>query len=346
MRMAALRYRTRNLLRYLDGFSHTCIMVVGDIMIDQYIWGKVDRISPEAPVPVVEVTSESLLLGGAANVVHNIHTLDAKCCVCGVVGNDDMGKHVMGLLQALGIANSGVLIEEDRPTTIKTRVIAHSQQVVRYDRESRKEISDASVERLMANIRHHIDEVDGVIISDYGKGVISQDLLTELLSLARDRGKIVTVDPKVSHFTDYQGVTAITPNHQEAEQAAGIFIHDENSLIRAGQAIRDRLNCDMVLITRGEMGMTLIEKENKIAHIPTSAREVFDVTGAGDTVIASFTLALATGAPSAEAAVISNFAAGAVVGEIGTACVSLEALRGVIRSRGLNKAAKIRGGYR
>ncbi len=321
-------------------------MVVGDIMIDQYIWGKVDRISPEAPVPVVEVTSESLRLGGAANVVHNIHTLGAKSCICGVVGTDNMGKHVMGLLEALGIANSGVLFEEDRPTTIKTRVIAHNQQVVRYDRESRKEISNASVERLTANIRQHIDDVDGIIISDYGKGVVSRNLLSELLNLARDRGKIVTVDPKVGHFANYQGVTAITPNQNEAELAEGIFINDENSLIQAGQAIRDRLNCEMVLITRGEMGMTLFEKGNKVTQIPTSAREVFDVTGAGDTVIASFTLALATGAPPVEAAVISNFSAGVVVGEIGTACVSMEALRRVIRSQGSNKAAQIIGGSR
>jgi len=335
MKMAPLRYKTRDVLQYLDGFSNAGIMVVGDMMIDHYIWGKVERISPEAPVPVVQVTSESMRLGGAANVVHNIHTLGAKSCMCGVVGNDDMGRHMMGLLEALRIANSGILFEDDRPTTVKTRVIAHNQQVVRYDRENRKEISSASMERLMANIHHHIDKVDGIIISDYGKGIITLRLLKELITLARDRGKIVTVDPKVTHFANYRGVTAITPNHYEAEQAAGILIHDENSLARVGHELRKKLNCEMVLITRGEMGMTLFEKEDRITHIPTYARDVFDVTGAGDTVIACFTLALATGAPPIEAAIISNFAAGLAVREVGTACVSMEKLRQAIRSRGL-----------
>jgi len=236
------------------------------------------------------------------------------------------------MLKALGIADSDILFEDDRPTTVKTRVIAHSQQVVRYDRESRKEISDSTVERLMENIRHHISHVDGIIISDYGKGVISQKLLTELIALAVDRGKIITVDPKVNHFAGYRGVTAITPNHFEAEQAAGIPIQDENSLIQVGLELRKRLNCEMILITRGEMGMTLFEKGDRITHIATAAREVFDVTGAGDTVIACFTLALAAGAPPADAAVVANFAAGVVVGEVGTASVSMEKLRLAVRS--------------
>ena len=312
----------------IDRFSKTRVLVVGDIVLDHYIWGKVSRISPEAPVPVVNVTRENLLLGGSTNVVQNIHALGGRVSVCGVIGRDEAGSQVLRLLRGRGIETDGLIETDDRPTTIKTRVIAHNQQVVRFDRETRDRIGKEIHERIFDHVKRHVAEgLDGIIVSDYCKGVVTADLVRAIVRVARKNGIIVSVDPKVAHFGMYRGVTILTPNINEASIGARIEIEDEDSLLSAGALLLGRLNCDAVLITRGEQGMSLFEHGGKVTHIPTVAREVFDVTGAGDTVIGALTLAMASGAGMVDAARISNYAAGIVVGIVGTASVKPEELK-------------------
>lgn len=313
----------------LDNFPNARVLVIGDIMVDEYIWGKVSRISPEAPVPVVNVTKETLLLGGAANVVNNIRALGGRVSLAGVIGPDDMGRKVVHELRRIGVDTEGVIVEKERPTTVKTRIVAHSQQMVRYDRESKSIINPDSIQKLVSYLRSRLDAIDAIVISDYSKGVISEDLLKEVLGIAQ--GKTIVVDPKIGNFPFYSGVTAITPNHHEAAEGAGININNEKDVIRAGQAIIERLKCKSVLVTRGEEGMSLFEENGDVTHIPTVAKEVYDVTGAGDTVISAFTLALAAGAGFKEAAYLSNYAAGIVVGKVGTATVTADEIREVIR---------------
>jgi rfaE bifunctional protein kinase chain/domain len=312
----------------IDRFAGARILVVGDIVLDHYIWGKVSRISPEAPVPVVNVTRESLLLGGATNVVQNIHALGGSVSVCGVIGSDEAGGQVLRLLRGRGIQTDGLIETDDRPTTIKTRVIAHNQQVVRFDRETRDRIGKETHLRVFDHVRRRVTEgLDGIVVSDYSKGVVTADLVRDIVRIARKNGIIVSVDPKVNHFGMYRGVTILTPNVNEASIGSRIEIEDEDSLLRAGALLLKRLGCDAVLITRGEQGMSLFERGGKVIHIPTVAREVFDVTGAGDTVIGALTLAMASGASMVDAARISNYAAGIVVGVVGTASVKPEELR-------------------
>lgn len=312
----------------IDRFSKTRVLVVGDIVLDHYIWGKVSRISPEAPVPVVNVTRENLLLGGATNVVQNIHALGGRVSVCGVIGRDEAGSQVLGLLRGRGIETDGLIETDDRPTTIKTRVIAHNQQVVRFDRETRDRIGKEIHQRIFDQVKRRVAEgLDGIVVSDYCKGVVTADLVRAIVRVARKNGIIVSVDPKVAHFGMYRGVTILTPNVNEASIGARIEIEDEDSLLRAGALLLKRLDCDAVLITRGEQGMSLFEHGGKVTHIPTVAREVFDVTGAGDTVIGALTLAMASGAGMVDAARISNYAAGIVVGIVGTASVKPEELK-------------------
>ncbi|MFH2011376.1 MAG: D-glycero-beta-D-manno-heptose-7-phosphate kinase [Pseudomonadota bacterium] len=310
----------------ISKFKESKILVIGDIMVDQFVWGKVSRISPEAPVPVVSVTSESLLLGGAANVVNNIYSLGGNVLVCGVVGNDDMGNKLIDDLKVMGIDTDGIIVEDSRPTTVKTRIVAHSQQVVRYDRENISEITLDSMQKVILYLKKNLNDLNAIIISDYGKGVISGQLIREILHLANNNGKIISVDPKVEKFSFYKDVTVITPNNMEAGEAAGIEIKDENTLLRVGEILLNKLACKLLLITRGEEGMTLFEDNGDVTHIPTLAKEVYDVTGAGDTVISALTLALTVGASLKEAAVIANYAAGIVVGEVGTATVTRDEL--------------------
>lgn len=307
-------------------------MVIGDLIMDEFIWGKVERISPEAPVPVVNVTSESLRLGGAGNVLNNVYDLGAKVFVCGIIGNDDMGKKMLQQLRQMGISTEGVIVEKDRVTTVKTRVIAHHQQVVRFDRESKEASNSLSMEKIIIYLKKQLPGLDAVIISDYQKGMISQELLNEILPLIRKEGKIISVDPKPKHFSFYQGVTVITPNQKEASLATGIEIEGEESLISTGRSIINTLKCKAVLITRGEEGMTLFEEGGAITHIPTVAKEVYDVTGAGDTVISAYTLALVAGSNFLEAAMLSNYAAGIVISKLGTATVSREELKNAIKN--------------
>lgn len=315
--------------KIINSFKDRNILIIGDIILDRYIFGKVNRISPEAPVPVVDVSRETFLLGGAANVANNIIALGGKVTVSGVVGKDRAGDVVRELLTESGI-NSDGLIEDNRPTTVKSRVIAHNQQVVRFDREDSRKLDGKALTKFLEYIRKALPQFDAVIISDYKKGVVTAALIKSVVKFAKQKKTFVAVDPKVGHFHLYKDVSIITPNLMEASQGSGIDIKDENSLLKAGKALLTRLSCMSVLITRGEEGMSLFERDGakgiKVTHIPTVAVKVFDVTGAGDTVIAAFTLAHAAGASLRDAAVISNHAAGIVVGEVGTAVATPETL--------------------
>jgi rfaE bifunctional protein kinase chain/domain len=325
-------YPTTDLLTYIDGFPKAGVLVVGDVMVDEFIWGNVQRISPEAPVPVVEVQREVLLLGGAANVVNNIRALGGSVFVAGVVGNDAMGRHLVSELNKVAVDAAGIVVLSERPTTVKTRVIAHRQQMVRFDREMKGTIDRGTTEQILSYARSLKDRINSVVISDYGKGVINSGLVGGLVDFAKGANLTVSVDPKVENFSIYTGVTVITPNHHEAAHGMGNKITDEESLLSTGRLILERLGCDNVLITQGEEGMTLFERGGDVVHIPTVAREVFDVTGAGDTVISALTLAAAAGARIRDAAVISNYAAGVVVGKVGTAVVTGEELKEAILS--------------
>lgn len=316
---------------FLRLFRGKRILVVGDIILDRYIWGKVNRISPEAPVPIVEVTDDTFLLGGAANVANNIVSLGGSATVAGVIGKDRAGEVVKDLLRERKIDLA--LFEDPRPTTIKTRVIAHNQQVVRFDKEDRATVSGKVLEGILDYLRASLREYDAVILSDYKKGVISKSLISEILRMTRPLKMFVAVDPKVGHFHLYHGVSVITPNLSEASHGSGIEIVDEDSLIRAGKRLLKKLSCKAVLITRGEDGMSLFTNDT-VTHIPTVARHVYDVTGAGDTVIATFTLSHAAGATLEESAMIANHAAGIVVGEVGTAAVTPDKLRQSLRLAG------------
>lgn len=324
------------LLKYLEKFSGVRVLVVGDLMVDNYIWGNVSRISPEAPVPVVEVTEESIRLGGAANVFNNIIALDGRAELCGVIGPDEPGRWLQGEVKRCGASPDGLVVEPGRPTIQKTRIVAHSQQVVRFDREKRQPIASSSERKIFEFISDQIestqDRFDCLILSDYAKGVITQGLVKDLLHLTQKNGIPVVVDPKVSHMDYYREVTVVTPNHLEASQASGVEITDERSLMEAGQRLLKRLNSEAVLITRGERGMSLFEKNGAITHIPAMAKAVFDVTGAGDTVVSTLALALGSGASLLEAASLANHAAGVVVGIVGTATVSREMLRDAVNS--------------
>lgn len=315
-------------------FANKRLMVVGDLLLDQFIWGEVSRISPEAPVPVVWVKNEGFMPGGACNVANNLAKLGANVSLVGVVGRDDKAGILKDLLNERDISVGGVITDNQRPTILKTRVIAHHQQVVRIDRESLEPLSGSMIEKMVEYVKAEINNVDGVIIEDYGKGVITPALLKIIVPLARKRGKIVAVDPKESHFKYYEGASVITPNNHEASKMAGFTIKDEATLRKAGEKLLKELKLDVALITLGENGMAVFEKGKKLHHkIPTVAREVFDVSGAGDTVIAVYTLAMVSGASPIVAAHLANCAAGIVVGKVGVAVVSKEELLAGLKER-------------
>ena len=299
-------------------FSKTGILVIGDLMIDQYIWGKVRRISPEAPVPVVEVTEEETLLGGAANVANNVLSLGGKVFITGAIGMDDKGKILINKLEEKGFGTDGIIIDENRSTTVKTRVIAHSQQVVRFDREIKSDIGKSTISSILAYVKNCLPDIKGIIISDYSKGLITKTLIRKLVELTESK-VFIAVDPKIGHFDYYKGVDLITPNTGEASFGSGITIKDDETLAAAGDILLKKLQCKAVIITRGDEGMTLFERNGHITSIPTCAREVYEVSGAGDTVIATLTLSHSAGAELKEAANIANHAAGVVVGKVGTA---------------------------
>ena len=316
----------------IDKFPSRRILVVGDVIMDEYLWGRVERISPEAPVPVVEVEAEAddRRLGGAGNVVSNIIALGGQALLFGVIGKDPVGAEVVRKLSQLNSGADGIVVEDWRPTTIKTRIWAHSQQVVRVDRERREPVSEGSIKKILAKFEEQLDPSDAIVVADYGKGVVTQSLMDGIRSLTRGSGTILVVDPKVRNLSLYKEVTGITPNNNEAQLMSGIQIADDQSLRRAGARLLEELGCQMVLITQGDKGMTLFEGDGQTTQIRTVARKVFDVSGAGDTVTGTFTLALAAGLTAKQAAELSNLAAGIVVGEVGTATVPAARLKKVL----------------
>jgi rfaE bifunctional protein kinase chain/domain len=312
--------RRAKLAGLLRGFRGQRILVLGDLMLDKYIWGAVSRISPEAPVPVVEVHSDSSCLGGAGNVGHNLESLGARPILVGVVGRDEPGRWIRAHVSD----RRGVMVDEKRPTTIKTRIIAHHQQVVRVDQERRGRLSGALEKRILDFVR--ATRCRGIIVSDYNKGLLTSTLVPAVLALARERRLPVFVDPKVEHFPLFGSVTLIAPNHHEAERIVQHECRTDGQVEKAGREILDRISARYLILKRGEQGMTVIERGRRPIHIPAIAKEVFDVTGAGDTVIATASLALLAGATIQEAAVLANAAAAIVVGKIGTATVSVREL--------------------
>lgn len=330
---------SRRTQKIIDNFQGKRLIVLGDFMLDEFIWGEVRRISPEAPVPVVEVKRESWEAGGAGNVVSNLMALGGQVIPIGVIGNDTAGEKLRRRFAEQGANPDFLILDEERPTTLKTRIVAHHQQMIRADRETKNPIAEKIEDQLVSAFSEVLKNVDAVIVSDYDKGVLTPRVLEKTLNLARE--KIVCLDPKIKNFSFYHPVTVITPNQMEAERATGIEIVDNDSLNLAARKIHWLLHCPNVLITRGENGMSLFEVENgagRITHIPTSARDVYDVTGAGDTVIATLALALAAGAEIAEAANIANHAAGLVVGKVGTATVSrIELLRAALSETSIGK---------
>jgi D-glycero-beta-D-manno-heptose-7-phosphate kinase len=305
------------------------ILVVGDVMLDQFIWGGVSRISPEAPVPVVDFSRESFMPGGAANVARNLVSLETPAELFGVIGSDEAARKLQKLLGEQNIGCAGLVKNRARHTSIKTRIVAHQQQVVRIDRETRGALDPQTTGKLLAEFKARLAGADAAIVGDYGKGVVTQPLLNEIKSLCRERGIWLSLDPKPVHDLNLNGLSLITPNRKEAFELADLPDDTKNenpfadkNLMLVAERLLNELRPAVLLITLGELGMLLCQRNQKPFHIPTVAQEVFDVSGAGDTVIATFTLAIAAGASPLEAAMLSNHAAGIVVGKVGTATTS------------------------
>ncbi len=322
--------RVKNLL---SSIKQSKIIVIGDMILDEYIWGSVSRISPEAPVPVVDFIRESFMPGGAANVARNLAVLGANTAVFGVIGKDRAGEKLLNLLKEYNVDCSGVISSQFRPTSIKTRIIAAQQQVVRLDRESKDDIDGKITEKILERIKTVYDRPDAIIIGDYGKGVVTQTLIDNLRTYCRENGIWLSLDPKPVHRLEIRKMSLITPNRKEAFELASCPDRGKKSdpledkdLIYVAETLLNNLSPAILLITLGEQGMLLCQRDNSPFHIPTVAKEVFDVSGAGDTVIATFTLAITAGASPVEAAIFSNHAAGIVVGKIGTAAVTPEEL--------------------
>jgi D-beta-D-heptose 7-phosphate kinase/D-beta-D-heptose 1-phosphate adenosyltransferase len=300
------------------------VLVLGDVMLDEFVWGDVTRISPEAPVPVVDVRRESVHLGGAANVLANLVALGARGAVVGVVGKDGPGERLQVELRELG-SQDGLIVDDTRRSTTKTRIIAHSQLVVRADRESRIPVTSKIEDQIIASLKEALKQADAFVVSDYDKGVVTPRILREILPVAYEQVPVL-IDPKLRNFNEYRPATLVTPNHLEALRMSDSEDHSDDGSHTAARVIREKLGCDAVLITRGDRGMMLLEGDGGPVYVETAAREVYDVTGAGDTVIAALACALACGATMIEAASFANRAAGIVVGKVGTATASAEEL--------------------
>jgi len=334
-----IRMRERKkLVSILKAFPRVKLLVVGDIMMDRSILGKVSRISPEAPVPVIIAETEDFNLGGAANVAHNIRSLGGTVSLCGIVGDDENGKKIYRKIVERGIRTQGIFIEQGRQTTVKTRIIAHHphyQQLVRVDRETTDHLKASTFRSLSEFLTEKIEDFDGVVFSDYGKGLLTRKLIQTIVKKAKKSKKLIMVDPKLKNFFFYKGATVITPNTNEASEASRIPATDQSSVEKMGRSLLKRLKCNALVITQGEKGMTIFEPRQKPYPVPTVAKEVYDVTGAGDTVIGTMALALGTGRRVSvkDAASLANYAAGIVVGKVGTAIVSSEELLKVIKEK-------------
>jgi D-beta-D-heptose 7-phosphate kinase/D-beta-D-heptose 1-phosphate adenosyltransferase len=320
--------------RWLDSSSQRrrpTILVVGDVMCDTYLTGKVSRISPEAPVPIFASVERRHVLGGAANVAANLRALGCQVAIVGVVGADASGQWLREQMQAQGIMDTGLLVDTSRPTTEKTRLIAGQQHLLRLDSESQAPLAPALVSHALQYVESLMPAIDGIVCSDYRKGVCSPTLLTPVFAMAKATGHPIFVDPKVEDFTCYRGATVLTPNLEEVERASGMAIHDEDALATAATLLLQRSQALALLVTRGKDGMTLFQPPQPPVHIPTRAREVFDVTGAGDTVIATFSMAMLDGLSMVDAAQLANAAAGVVVGKLGTAVIQPDELQSALR---------------
>lgn len=300
-----------------ENFKKKKIVVLGDMMLDCYYWGNVKRISPEAPVPVVEVESESFKFGGAANVAFNIETLGGNPIPIGVIGKDNFGYIFSSLLTDAKIDSHALIFDKERPTTAKTRVIAHNQHVVRIDKESTDYISKHNQNKIVEYLAESIDEIDGIILQDYNKGVLTPSLIERVIELANKNNVLITVDPKFNNFFHYKNVTVFKPNRKEAEDVLGMKIRNDEDILIAGEKLLSKLECKYLLLTLGEEGISIFEKGKEVKRMPTKARKVADVSGAGDTVISTLTIALAAGANIVEASYLANYAAGIVCEEVG-----------------------------
>lgn len=321
----------RRLRDIVGRFDQGRILVVGDCMLDHWIWGSVSRISPEAPVPVVDVERSTYTCGGAANVVYNLCSLGAHCSVVGIVGDDDAGGRLRTMLGGQGADVRGLLVDADRPTTTKTRIIAHSQQVVRFDTELRAPLGAAVVEALVASADEHLDTCGGLLISDYNKGVVCSEVVQAFVQAARRKGIPVVAGPKPENVGLFDQVTVIALNEKEAHAATGARARSEEEAVAAGRALLQRTGASAVLITRGDRGMSLIEAGRKPHHVPAHARQVYDVSGAGDTVVSVLTLALLAGATFQEAVQLANCAAAVVVQKVGTATATVDEIVDTVR---------------
>ncbi len=308
----------KTLKSIMDGFKKKKILVIGDIMLDHYIHGSVDRISPEAPVPVLEVKREEYRLGGSANVAENLITLGAEVCIIGIVGNDQPGKQILKQLKGKKIDTQGVFVSEERPTTVKTRIIANQQQIVRIDKEKHEDIPSSMEKTILGKVISLINTYDAVIMEDYNKGLLTEHMIESIISLCNKSKKLVAVDPKFKNFFAYRNCTVFKPNFSELQKNLGIMIETEDQFQEAVAKLEERIKAKYLIITRGEKGLTVFSKGSKVVSIPTFAREIFDVSGAGDTVISTLTLGLAAGCDIETAALIANHAAGVVCGKIGT----------------------------
>jgi rfaE bifunctional protein kinase chain/domain len=307
-------------------FAGKRIAVVGDMMLDGYFWGDVKRISPEAPVPVLEVEEEFFRFGGAANVALNVLTLGGIPVPVGVIGKDSYGKIFSSLLNEKKIEETGIIIDDERPTTTKTRVIANSQHVVRIDKESKAYISNKIEQQILSFIESSVGSIDGIILQDYNKGILTPALISKIISLANKKNILITVDPKFENFFEYKNVTVFKPNRKETESVLGIRIKSDDDISSAGKTLLHKLNSNYVLLTLGEGGIVVFERGDKERRMPTKARKVADVSGAGDTVISTLTIALASGADIYESSFLANYAAGIVCGEVGIVPIDKEKL--------------------
>lgn len=318
-----IKLSAADIMACLEEFTKARVLIIGDVMMDEYLTGDADRISPEAPVPVVRIESEKQLVGGAGNVARNITSLGGKATLVGVRGGDSAGRGLEQCLHEDRVIFS-LLSLSNRPTTIKTRILARQQQVLRFDREASDPLNEQDTRALLGLIAEHLPDCSAVVISDYGKGVISQMLMYELAKLIHEGGRNlpVLVDPKPENFPFYQGVTILTPNTKETGESVHMPVHSQEDIIKAGREIMRRLNCRHLLTTLGGSGMAVFEDADTVWHIPTSARQVFDVTGAGDTVISVLALGMAAGQPLLHSCLLANYAAGVVVGQVGAATVT------------------------
>jgi rfaE bifunctional protein kinase chain/domain len=309
-----------------NNFGGKKIAVVGDMMLDCYFRGDVKRVSPEAPVPVVEVENEFFRFGGAANVALNILKLGGVPFPVGAIGKDNDGKIFSSLLDEANMISEGIFEDNTRPTTAKTRVIAGKQHVVRIDKESKQNISDNTEKKLFDYLSLKISDLDGIILQDYNKGVLTQTFIKNIIELANNKSILITADPKFNNFFEYKNVTVFKPNRKEAEDILGMKLQNSEDIIKAGRTILERLNAQYVLLTLGAEGVVVLEKDKPEKRMPTKARKISDVSGAGDTVIATLTMALAAGADITEASYLANYAAGIVCEEVGIAPIEIEKL--------------------